>query len=172
MAVKDTIQSIKNNVANAYTKLQGKGATIPEKKNIENLASTIDTVTSGGSVEGTIYITTNGTYDVAQYANADVSVSVPTEPIEPPILTTKTITENGTYNASDDNADGYSSVTVNVASGGERDTNETLYEMKREDYLRLQQGLIGFLDIPTEEEYLEQQTYVNSTIETIMGVAF
>lgn len=31
-----------------------------------------------------------------------------------PTLITKTITENNTYNASDDNADGYSSVTVNV----------------------------------------------------------
>ena len=36
-----------------------------------------------------------------------------------PVLTTKTITENGTYNASDDNADGYSSVTVEVPSGSE-----------------------------------------------------
>lgn len=33
-------------------------------------------------------------------------------------LITKTITTNGTYVASDDNADGYSSVTVNVSSGG------------------------------------------------------
>ena len=33
-------------------------------------------------------------------------------------LTTKTITANGTYNAEDDNADGYSSVTVNVSGGG------------------------------------------------------
>lgn len=31
----------------------------------------------------------------------------------------KTITENGTYNASSDNADGYSKVTVDVAGGGE-----------------------------------------------------
>lgn len=35
-----------------------------------------------------------------------------------PTLISKTITENGTYDAEDDNADGYSSVTVNVASGG------------------------------------------------------
>ena len=35
-----------------------------------------------------------------------------------PTLTTKTITENGTYDAEDDNADGYSSVTVNVPSSG------------------------------------------------------
>lgn len=33
-------------------------------------------------------------------------------------LITKNITANGTYNASSDNADGYSSVTVNVPSGG------------------------------------------------------
>lgn len=34
------------------------------------------------------------------------------------ILTTKSITANGTYNASSDNADGYSSVTVNVPHVG------------------------------------------------------
>lgn len=33
------------------------------------------------------------------------------------VLTTKAITANGTYNASSDNADGYSSVTVNVPTG-------------------------------------------------------
>ena len=33
-------------------------------------------------------------------------------------LITKSITQNGTYNASSDNADGYSSVTVNVSGGG------------------------------------------------------
>lgn len=38
--------------------------------------------------------------------------------VEPlPILTTKTITQNGTYNASSDSADGYSKVTVNVGGG-------------------------------------------------------
>lgn len=33
-------------------------------------------------------------------------------------LITKTITENGTYSAEDDDADGYSEVTVNVSGGG------------------------------------------------------
>ena len=37
---------------------------------------------------------------------------------ESPILIQKTITANGTYNASSDDADGYSSVTVNVSGGG------------------------------------------------------
>ena len=35
-----------------------------------------------------------------------------------PTLITKSITANGTYNASSDSADGYSSVTVNVSGGG------------------------------------------------------
>jgi hypothetical protein len=40
-------------------------------------------------------------------------------------LITKTITQNGTYNASSDNADGYSSVTVNVSSGAVTPTRIT-----------------------------------------------
>lgn len=38
-----------------------------------------------------------------------------------PTLIEKTIAENGTYNASDDNADGYSSVTVDVTGGSRVD---------------------------------------------------
>lgn len=34
-------------------------------------------------------------------------------------LTTKTVTANGTYSASSDNADGYSSVTVAITDGDE-----------------------------------------------------
>lgn len=44
-----------------------------------------------------------------------------------PTLTTKNITQNGTYNASSDNADGYSSVTVNVSGGGGNDNLSNLY---------------------------------------------
>lgn len=40
------------------------------------------------------------------------------DPPAGPTLITKSITANGTYNASSDNADGYSSVTVNVSGGG------------------------------------------------------
>ena len=41
-------------------------------------------------------------------------------------LTTKSITQNGTYNASSDSADGYSSVTVNV-SGSPSATQHTIH---------------------------------------------
>lgn len=57
------------------------------------------------------------TYD--GYVNTNVSIKV--EKVEllsgGTTLTTKSITQNGTYSASDDNADGYSSVTVNVSGG-------------------------------------------------------
>ena len=45
----------------------------------------------------------------------NVGIAFPSEALT---LITKEITENGTYNASNDGADGYSSVTVNVAGSG------------------------------------------------------
>lgn len=53
--------------------------------------------------------TENGTYSEPGKAYSPVIVEVPE-----PTLITKSITANGTYSASDDNADGYSSVTVAV----------------------------------------------------------
>lgn len=59
--------------------------------------------------------TQNGTYYSAdgKVFGFVATVNVPTPT---PTLVTKNITQNGTYNASSDNADGYSSVTVNVGS--------------------------------------------------------
>ena len=54
---------------------------------------------------GEIEFTQNGTYDVTDKASAKVN-------IKEKVLGTKTITTNGTYNASDDNLDGYSEVEV------------------------------------------------------------
>lgn len=59
-------------------------------------------------------ITENGTHDVTNYASAVVNVSGGGGSI----LIPKTITQNGTYDPADDNADGYSEVTVNVGAGG------------------------------------------------------
>lgn len=49
MDIATRIESIIDNLENAYTSLENKNATIPEKKNIENLASTIDSIEVGGS---------------------------------------------------------------------------------------------------------------------------
>lgn len=45
---------------------------------------------------------------------AQMETAVRNIPTGEAVLTTKTVTANGTYNAQDDSADGYSSVTVNV----------------------------------------------------------
>ena len=48
MSVADQINRIKTNIANTYTAAQAKGATMPEVKNSENLASCVDSITTGG----------------------------------------------------------------------------------------------------------------------------
>lgn len=56
-----------------------------------------------------------GEDDATQNAEAIANIAAVAGNISPdPTLITKSITANGTYNASSDNADGYSSVTVNV----------------------------------------------------------
>ena len=69
-------------------------------------------VSSGALVAQTAYpstITVNDTYDTTNYNSITVDVPAPS-----PTLLTKNITINGTYNAVDDSADGYDSVSVNV----------------------------------------------------------
>ena len=88
-----------------------------------------------GSVPtGTVNIVENGDYDVGQYAEAHVAVPQPVgkkiitqngtdidivqyalaDVTVQPNVDSKTINQNGVYNASSDNLDGYSQVTVDV----------------------------------------------------------
>jgi hypothetical protein len=75
-------------------------------------------VVSGGALVGQTSrnVTANGTYDTTN--NNEVVVNVPTSGGGGTLIQ-KAITQNGTYNASDDNADGYSSVMVNVSGGSD-----------------------------------------------------
>ncbi len=68
-----------------------------------------DTIVSM-SDSGTEYLDTKGKF---MADNITVQYNRPTT-----TLVSKSVTANGTYNASSDNADGYSSVTVNVSGGG------------------------------------------------------
>lgn len=54
MSIADTINSIKQNLQNAYTSLEAKGATITGNKNIENLPTTINSI--GTPVEDNIQV--------------------------------------------------------------------------------------------------------------------
>lgn len=70
----------------------------------------------------TFNITENAEFTLAtkgKYCDKDIAVNVAVPiPDIPAVVGTKEITENGTYNASDDNLEGYSSITVNVPSSG------------------------------------------------------
>lgn len=69
---------------------------------------------------GELEIIQNGIYDVSSKASA--KVNVPEK-----VLGTKTITKNGTYNATDDNLDGYSQVEVATSGVDINDYFETTY---------------------------------------------
>ena len=93
-----------------------------------------------------------------------------TETIIAPDLTTKSITANGTYNASSDNADGYSQVTVNVPTTpiiSETDWNNLTDAQKRTyGLVIIQQANSGYkrglyvngADYPVLEEYSDVLT--------------
>lgn len=74
---------------------------------IDEMAEAVLGIQEGGIVDNITTLSGGGSFH--DISSADTTV-----------LGTKTITENGTYNASSDNLDGYSSVTVN-ASGGSSD---------------------------------------------------
>lgn len=67
-------------------------------------------------------VSQNGTYDTTTNDEVVVSVSGGGSAV----LVPKTITQNGTYDPANDQADGYSSVTVNV-SGGSVSDNDLLF---------------------------------------------
>ena len=70
MSITSEIERIKTNIANAYTELENKGATIPTEKNSNNLASTITTVTGGG---GSGDVSINGKIEQKIVASGSVS---------------------------------------------------------------------------------------------------
>jgi hypothetical protein len=72
-------------------------------------------VFSGALVpQGSMSIMSNGSYDTTLYS--DISVAIPGA-----VLMSKVLSANGVYDASADNVDGYSQVTVNVSGGGGAD---------------------------------------------------
>lgn len=132
MSVASEIARLQNAKASIKTAIENKGVTVGDIK-LDAYSAKIDEISAGVEPTGTLEITENGTYDVKQKAYAKVAVPEPSGNIKItengfhiikqysiaevavyPTLVAKTITANGTYNASDDNAYGYGSVSVNV----------------------------------------------------------
>ena len=103
------------------------------------------TVSASELVSGSETKTSNGTYDVTNLAELIINVPTSTGSVvvsdeanatgttavvsadDVTTLITKSITQNGTYNASSDSADGYSSVTVNVSGGSPSATQHEIH---------------------------------------------
>lgn len=132
MSVASEIARLQNAKASIKTAIENKGVTVGDIK-LDAYSAKIDEISTGVEPTGTLEITENGTYDVKQKAYAKVAVPEPSGNIRitengfhiikqysiaevavHPTLIAKTISTNGTYNASDDNAYGYGSVSVNV----------------------------------------------------------
>lgn len=80
--IKNQIDRIQTNIANAYTAASGKGATIPSVQNSENLAATVNSIQaaseidtsnsvqkSGDTMTGALVAQNNADYTVKQVRN-------------------------------------------------------------------------------------------------------
>ena len=119
---------------------------------------------------GELEIKENNTYDVADKKTVVVDVPIPEGYIKPE--GELIITENNKQFDVANKKTVFVSVPTSGGGSGERDENETMYEMQTIDYMRVWQNHSSMADIPSEAEYLEQQEYVNSAIAIIMGEEF
>lgn len=96
------------------------GTLVPEVNNLE---------VGGATVEGTAAIFDEGgsgeAISISDIPNSTGTTGAITGVV--PSYGTKTISQNGTYNASTDGYDGFSSVTVNVSGGTPLQTQHTIY---------------------------------------------
>lgn len=105
MSINTEITRIDGAKSSIKTAIEGKGVTVPSATKIDGMATYISQIPTGGGK--------GGDYNIVQTIDGD-NCSLAITDANTFVLTTKTVTQNGTYNASADNADGYSQVTVAI----------------------------------------------------------
>ena len=103
--------------------------------------------------DGNLEINQNGTYDVNNYSSAEVNVPEK-------VLGTKTITTNGTYNATDDNLDGYSKVEVATSGVDINDYFETDFEIQPYSINTVGYWIFSIKKIPTISKIIQNAEYL------------
>ena len=133
-SLSECFQSVSDGKTLIATAITDKGVQTAATDSFSTMATNISNISGGGGITptGTINISTNGVYDVTQYASADVSTPVPTGTINittggthdvtnyatadvtmPPTPTgTISILNNGTYDVTN-----YASANVSVSGG-------------------------------------------------------
>ena len=162
------------------------------KKDVQILGVT-GTFEGGIQPSGTLEIITNGTYDVTNYALANVNVEGGAE-LELDTSDTTTTTEDVLSGYSFYNKDGQlvsgtiesmaggtftsnqilntkgkyltDDIVVNISGGDTREENDTLAKLKSIDTIMYELRDIALSEIPRESEYIEQQEIINNIIDT------
>lgn len=180
MSVASEIARLQNAKASIKTSIENKGVTVGDIK-LDAYSAKIDAISTGAEPTGTLEINENGTYDVKQKAYAKVAVPEPSGNIKItengfhiikqysiaevavyPTLIAKTISANGTYNASDDNAYGYGSVSVNVPEkqlGTKTITANGVYNATDDN-------VDGYSQVTVETSGVDINEYFSNTIES------
>ena len=65
MSIASEITRIKNNIEDAYTECENKGATLPQDQNSDNLADTIASISGGGGADLSEYFNTTIEFNVS-----------------------------------------------------------------------------------------------------------
>lgn len=115
----EVVQSMTEHIGNAYDSIESKGGTVPEQKNLANLADSIESIDSEfASQEKTATITSNTTTTISPDSGYDgLSKVIITTNVQPTLEKKNlgTITDNGSYTiVAGEGYDGMSSLSATL----------------------------------------------------------